>query len=165
MRTMTTANESLPQVLTQVRARHLFQLRETVPPLYVVGQTPNAFRRIGVVAGGAFEGERLSGEVVSGNDWQDVRKDDCTRLDVRLLLKINDGALIVMTYQCLRAGSAEILAKLDRGETVDPASYYFRFSALFETSVAKYDWINRIIAVGIGQRLADGPLYNVFEIL
>ena len=162
---MTTAIEALPDVLSQVRARPLFQLREAVPPLYVVGQTPNAFRRIGVVVGGAFEGERLSGDVVGGNDWQDVRKDDCTKLDVRLLLKTTDGALIVMTYQCLRAGPAELLAKLDRGEAVDPASYYFRFIALFETSSPAYDWINRIVAVAIGERPADGPLYNVFEIL
>ena len=77
---MTTSMELLPDVLTQVRTRPLFQLTEAVPPLYVVGQTPNAFRRIGVVVGGAFNGERLSGEVVSGNDWQDVRKDNCTRL-------------------------------------------------------------------------------------
>jgi hypothetical protein len=98
-------------------------------------------------------------------DWQDLRKDDCTKLDVRLLLKTTDGALIVMTYQCLRSGSAETLAKLDRGEAVDPASYYFRFIALFETSAPKYDWINRIVAIGIGERLADGPLYDVFEVL
>ncbi|HVI64672.1 MAG TPA: DUF3237 domain-containing protein [Bradyrhizobium sp.] len=129
------------------------------------GQTPHVFRRIGMVTGGSFEGERRSGEVVSGNDWQGVRKDDCTRLDVRLLLKTMDDALIVMTCQCLRSGSVEALAKLDRGEAVDPAGYYFRFIALFETSAPKYDWINRIVAVGIGERLADGPLYDVFEVL
>jgi hypothetical protein len=42
---------------------------------------------------------------------------------------------------------------------------HFRFIALFETSAPWYDWINRIVAVGIGERLADGPLYNVFEVL
>ena len=156
---------SLPETLTTVRTRALFQLREAAPPLYVVGATPNAFRRIGVVVGGSFEGQRLSGELVSGNDWQDVRRDNCTKLDVRLLLKTTDEALIVMTYQCLRAGTASILERLDRGEAVDPATYYFRFIALFETSAPKYDWINRIVAVGIGERLADGPLYNVFEVL
>ena len=68
--------DNLPETLKTVRTRPLFRLREQVPPLYVVGQTPNAFRRIGVVTGGAFEGERLSGEVLpGGNDWQDVRKD------------------------------------------------------------------------------------------
>lgn len=158
-------SENLPEILKTVRTKPLFLLRETVPPLYIVGATPNAFRRIGVVVGGSFEGERLSGEVVSGNDWQDVRRDNCTKLDVRLLLKTTDDALIVMTYQCLRAGEASTLAQLDRGEPVDPASYYFRFIALFETGAPKYDWINRIVAIGIGERLADGPLYNVFEVL
>ena len=79
--------------------------------------------------------------------------------------KTMDGALIAMTYHCLRAGSAEIFAKLDRGEAIDPATYYFRFTALFETSAPEYGWLNRIVAVGIGERLADGPHYNVFEIL
>jgi hypothetical protein len=36
---------------------------------------------------------------------------------------------------------------------------------LFETSSSKYDWMNRIIAVGVGHRLADGPLYSIFEVL
>jgi Protein of unknown function (DUF3237) len=36
---------------------------------------------------------------------------------------------------------------------------------MFETSSAKYDWINRILAIGVGHRLPDGPVYSVFEIL
>jgi hypothetical protein len=162
---MTIQTESLPDVLTQVRTKPLFQLRDEVPPLFIVGATPNAFRRIRVVVGGSFEGERLSGKVVCGNDWQDVRRDNCTKLDARLLLKANDDSLIVMKYQCLRAGEASVLAQLDRGEPVDPASYYLRFIALFETSAPKYGWINRIVALGVGSRLPDGPLYNVFEVL
>jgi Protein of unknown function (DUF3237) len=159
-------SEDLPDILKSVRARPLFRLREQVPPLYVVGQTPNAFRRVGVITGGVFEGERLSGEVLSGgNDWQDVRKDNCVKLDVRLLLKTTDGALIVMTYQVLRHGPPAVMQALDRGETVDPASYYFRLSGLFETAASKYDWLNRVIAIGIGDRPPDGPIYNIFELL
>jgi hypothetical protein len=93
----TSLSEGLPESLKSLRTRPLFLLREQVPPLLVVGQTPNAFRRVGVVQGGSFEGERLSGEVVSGNDWQSVRADSCIKLDVRLVLRTNDGALIVMT--------------------------------------------------------------------
>jgi hypothetical protein len=155
-----------PAVLGAVRTRPLFRLREQVPPLYVVGRTPNAFRRIGVVTGGSFEGDRLSGVVVSGgNDWQDVRNDGCTRLDVRLLLKTTDEALIVLTYQVLRHGPPAVIEALDRGEVVDPASYYFRLVGLFETSAAKYDWLNRLIAIGIGDRHPDGPVYDIFELL
>jgi hypothetical protein len=55
--------------------------------------------------------------------------------------------------------------RMDRGEAVDPASYYFGSIALFETSAPKYDWINRIVATGIGERLADEPHHNVVEVL
>ena len=158
-------SDSLPEPLKSVKTRPLFVLKEEVPPLFVVGQTPNGFRRIGVVPGGSFEGERLSGEVVSGNDWQSVRTDSCIKLDVRLLLKTTDGAPIVMTYTCLRAGTPDIIQRLDKGEHVDPASYYFRMIPIFETSAPQYDWINRIVSVGVGHRLADGPLYSIFEVL
>lgn len=33
------------------------------------------------------------------------------------------------------------------GEEVDPAKYYFRAMPVFETGAAKYDWLNRIVAV------------------
>jgi hypothetical protein len=162
---MTSLSERLPESLKILQTRPLFVLREQVPPLLVVGQTPDAFRRIGIVQGGSFEGERLSGEVVTGNDWQAVRTDSCIKLDVRLVLKTTDGELIVMTYTCLRAGPLSVIEKLDRGEEVDPGSYYFRMNPMFETGSKKYDWMNRIIAIGTGVRLADGPVYSIFEVL
>jgi hypothetical protein len=140
-------------------------LREEVPPRLVVGQTPNAFRRIGVIEGGSFEGERLSGEVVSGNDWQSVRADSCIKLDVRLVPRTTDGALIVMAYQCMRAGPPNVIEKPDRGEEADPAAHYFRMTPLFGTSAPQYDSMNRIIAIGTGYRRVDGPIYSVFEVL
>jgi hypothetical protein len=57
------------------------------------------------------------------------------------------------------------MERLDRGEDVDPTSYYFRMNPVFESSSSKYDWMNRIIAVGIGHRLPDGPVYSIFEVL
>jgi hypothetical protein len=156
---------NLPEALLSIRTRPLFVLREAVPPLIAIGQTPSAFRRIGVIQGGSFEGQRLSGEVVTGNDWQAVRTDSCSKLDVRLVLRTIDGELIAMTYTCLRAGPPNVIEKLDKGEEVDPGSYYFRMNPMFETSSKKYDWMNRIIAVGTGVRLPDGPVYSIFEVL
>jgi hypothetical protein len=162
---MMTTLRQLPESLQSVKTRPLFVLRETVPPLLVIGNTPNGFRRVGLVQGGAFEGERLSGVVVSGNDWQTIRPDSCMKLDVRLVLKTTDEALICMTYTVVRAGPAEVMAAMDRGEAPDPSTYYFRMSPLFETSAKQYDWLNRIISVGVGSRLADGPVYSIFEVL
>ena len=163
---MTTDLNDLPEFMKNVRTKPMFAMRLDVRPLLIVGATPGAYRRVGVVTGGSFEGERLSGAVLDGaSDWQTVRNDGSTTLNVRLVLKTEDSALIGMTYQGLRHGPADIIARIEKGEVVDPASYYFRINPLFETEAAKYDWINRVIAVGIGHRFADGPVYNVFEVL
>ena len=163
---MTTDLNDLPEFMKNVRTKPMFAMRLDVRPLLIVGATPGAYRRVGVVTGGSFEGERLSGAVLDGaSDWQTVRNDGSSTLNVRLVLKTEDGALIGMTYQGLRHGPADIIARIEKGEVVDPASYYFRINPLFETEAAKYDWINRVIAVGIGHRFADGPVYNVFEVL
>jgi hypothetical protein len=162
----TSLNVNLPEVLKSVRTRPLFAMRLNVRKMLNVGATPGGVRRIGVVPGGSFEGDRLSGEVLDGgSDWQAVRDDGATTLNVRLVLKTADDTLIGMTYRGVRHGPPEVLDKIARGEVVDPTSYYFRISGLFETAAPKYDWINRIVAVGIGHREASGPIYSVFEVL
>jgi hypothetical protein len=157
--------DGLPESLKAVNVRSLFVMRLDVKPYQVLGVTPGAFRRVGVVPGGSFEGDRLSRVVLEGgNDWQTIRKDGTTRLDVRLVLKTADNALIGMTYKGVRHGPADIIARIDTGEPLDPALYYFRTSPTFETASEHYDWINRIIAVGLGYRTSDGVIYSVYEI-
>jgi Protein of unknown function (DUF3237) len=51
------------------------------------------------------------------------------------------------------------------GEVADPRNYCFRLSSLLETANASYDWLNRVVAIGIVHRLADGPVYSAFEAL
>ncbi|HLY57132.1 MAG TPA: DUF3237 domain-containing protein [Stellaceae bacterium] len=157
--------DDLPEALRALRTRPLFVMRLDVRKVVLVGGTPGGVRRVGMVPGGIFEGERLSGEVLDCTDWQVVRTDNSTTLDVRALLRTTDGALIGMTYRGLRHGPAEVIARLERGEVVDAADYYFRIDPMFETAAPDYDWLNRILAVGIGHRRADGPVYSVFEVL
>ncbi|MGH8782402.1 DUF3237 domain-containing protein [Paraburkholderia sp.] len=158
--------EDLPPVLQSVQTQPLFVMRLDVKPIVVVGETPGLFRRVGIVPSGTFAGTRLSGTVLDGSsDWQTVRSDGSTTLDVRLVLKTDDGVAIGMTYRGLRHGPADVIHRLEKGEAVDPASYYFRISPLFEAPAGRYDWLNRVLAVGTGHRFADGPVYSVFEVL
>jgi Protein of unknown function (DUF3237) len=162
----TRLSDDLSDVLKSVRTRPLLVMRLNVRKPQIVGATPGGVRRIGVVFGGSFEGERLSGEVLEGGaDWQMMRSDGALTLDVRLVLKTDDDALIGMTYRGIRHGPPDIIARIDAGEVLDPSTHYFRSAPFFETAAPKYDWINRIVAVGIGHRRADGPLYSVFEVL
>ncbi len=158
--------DDLPEALKNVRTRPLFVMRLNVRPLVVVGATPGVNRRIGLVSGGSFEGERLSGQVIDGgSDWQGVRTDGSTSLDVRLVLKTHDDAMIAMTYRGVRHGPTDVIQRMERGEAIDPATYYFRISPMFETAGASYGWLNRVLAIGIGHRRPDGPVYSVFEVL
>ena len=91
--------ENLPDALASAKTRPLFVMRLS-SRMQVIGSTPGYVRRVGAVFGGVFEGERLSGEVLdSGNDWQTVRGDGAVTLDVRLVLKTDDEAMIGMTYR------------------------------------------------------------------
>lgn len=150
-----------------IQTRHLFTLTAEVPGIVDLGATPQGTRRIATVSGGTFRGERLSGTIlpVPGGDWILVRPDGATILDVRVTLETDDRQLIYMTYRGIRHGPAEVLARLAKGEAVDPASYYFRTTPVFETASPRYDWLNRIVSVATGRREARGPVYEVYEVL
>lgn len=150
-----------------ITTRPLFELTLQVPQVIDIGDTPLGRRRIAAVTGGEFRGERLRGTVVGApaGDWLLQRQDGVTVLDVRLLLRTDDGESIYMAYRGLRHGPADVMARLAAGEPVDPASYYFRMAPVFETASAKYAWINRIVAVGTGRREPTGPIYSVEEVL
>jgi hypothetical protein len=156
----------LPETLRAVRTAPLFVMRLEVKPMVLVGSTPAANRRIGIVSGGVFSGERIAGDVLDGgSDWQAVQADGTTTLDVRLILRTREQDLVTMTYQGIRHAAPETRERIDRGEVVEPSSYYFRTNPRFETASVRYAWLNRILAIGVGFRRSDGVIYSVFEVL
>ena len=156
----------LPPVMTTLRLQPLFIFHIEVKPPSIIGATPGHDRRIGEIAGGRFEGERLRGKILSGgSDWQSLRNDATTTLNVRLVMETDDGVLIGMTYLGMRHGPKEVMDRLARGETVSPSEYYMRATPYYETASEKYGWFNRIVSVAYGHRMAGGAIYQVFEVL
>jgi len=64
----------------------------------------------------------------------------------------------------LRHGPPEVIARLARGEPVHPALYYFRTVMRFETGEPDLDWMNRILAIAHGARLAQAVKLDVYEV-
>ena len=152
--------------MAEIRTSHLMTMKLAVTGMQAIGPTPNGNRRIGLVAGGTFEGPKMKGIVLPGGaDWIIGRPDGSTTLDVRIVLQTDDGATIGLTYRGMRHGPADVMAKVNGGEMVDPSLYYFRTAMFFETASEKYDWLNRVIAIGTGHRPPEGPVYDVFEVL
>ena len=156
----------VPAEMTTLRCQPLFIFQIDVKPPTVIGATPGYDRRIGEITGGRFEGPRLRGTILSGgSDWQSLRNDGTTTLNVRLVLQTDDNALIGMTYLGMRHGPKEVMDRLARGEKVSPSQYYMRATPYYETSSEKYGWLNRIVSVAYGHRMTGGAIYQVFEIL
>ena len=153
--------------MTELQSRHLFTITMKLPPPLELGDTPTGSRRVFIVSGGTFTGDRLRGEVLpeASSDLLLRHFDGTYQQDVRLLLRTDDGALIVMTYRGVRHAPQEVDDRISRGEQVGPSDYYLRTVPFFETSSAKYAWLNKLVSVGIGERQIDGVTYEVFEIL
>ena len=153
-------------MIPQLRSEHLFTIRVTVDALHDVGPVPLGTRHIDMLGEGTFEGPKLKGVVLPGGmDMKTLRGDGAMNPNVRLMLKTDDGALIFMHYTGVRHGTPEVMARIARGDTVDPSEYYLRNTPYFETASPKYNWLNRIVAVGVGRRMPDHAAYEVFEIL
>src|SRR5260370_25403137 len=147
-------------------SRLLMTLQVAVVGAQKIGAVPHGTRVTAPIASGHFEGPRLRGKVLpGGGDWTLLRSDGVLELDLRLTLETNDGALIHMTSFGLRHGPPEVIAALGRGETVDPSRYYFRTAPRFETSAPQYAFLNRLVAIAVGNRQPQGPIYSFSEVL
>src|SRR4029078_11868999 len=94
--------------------------------------------------GGSFEGERLRAKVLAGGgDWVTAHGNGSFTLDLRVTLETNDGALIHMTFTGVR----------------DDANHYLLTVPRFETAAPKYAFLNRLLAVGIGEIRPEGPVH------
>ena len=79
-----------------MKVEFLMELSGTINPSAAqVGAGPKGNRRIVTVTGGQCEGPRLRGTVQpGGGDWLVVDSKGVARLDVRVTLETDDGALI-----------------------------------------------------------------------
>ena len=149
-----------------MQSRLLMTLEVAIAGPQKIGAVPHGTRVTAPIGSGHFEGPRLRGKVLpGGGDWTLLRSDGVLELDLRVTLETDDGALIHLASFGLRHGPPEALAALARGETVDPATYYFRTTPRFETAHPKYAFLNRLLAVSTGDRRAAGPIYTIDELL
>ncbi len=149
-----------------MQSRFLMTLEVAVAGPQKIGAVPHGTRVTAPIVSGHFQGPRLRGTVLpGGGDWTLSRGDGVLELDLRVTLATDDGALIYLASFGLRHGPPEVIAALARGETVDPATYYFRTTPRFETAHPKYAFLNRLLAVSTGDRRAAGPIYTIDELL
>ena len=136
----------------------------------VTGLNSRGRRRIIPITGGTLTGPRLQGRILPGGaDFQIVVSDTSAYLDARYLIELDGPGLagehIFVQNRALRRGSAADIARLVRGEPVDPAAIYFRCVPTFEVSCAALQWLTESVFVGTGARFPDRVEISLFRLL
>ncbi|MBO9651795.1 MAG: DUF3237 domain-containing protein [Variovorax sp.] len=132
----------------------------------VLGQSTRGMRRVVPITGGAARGNGWTARVLpGGSDFQLIVSDTLSELDARYGLETDAGDLIYVQNHAVRAAPAEVMAKLLRGEPVDPAQVYFRCNPRFETSSKALGWINDRMFVGAGMRHPAQVVMRFFALL
>lgn len=125
----------------------------------------NGTRLIAPIASGNFSGSKLNGKVLPGGaDWVLLREDGVMEIDVRLVLKTIEGALIYLTYQGKFIASQSVMARLHAGEKISKDDYFLAVTAKFESGHPDFLWINDAIVVATGVQSGFNPTYEFFMI-
>jgi Protein of unknown function (DUF3237) len=151
--------------MSEIRTEFLFTITLEVE-VSNLGNTPYGSRRVGRFGAGSFEGPNLKGKVLPGGAcWMLLRHDDVLEIEARITLETDDNEQIYMTWKGFRHGPKEVIDRLNRGDTVDAETYYFRTTPYFETSSERYNWLNRICCIATGSRKGGGRTFEVFQVL
>ena len=150
--------------LPDPRLTPVYRLEATLGVPVDLGDTAHGRRRIVSLTGGTFTGPRINGALLPGAsaDWQTVLPDGTALGDIRYTLQTDRGDVLYVQSRGVRHGSAEVLARLSRGEDVDPSEYTFRTSTQIETAAGELDWLNKGVFLSVGGRQASGVVYETY---
>src|SRR5579863_8438982 len=130
-----------------------------------VGETAQGLRRVVPIIGGIIRGARLNGTILNaGADYQVIGPDGFTRLEARYVAKLDDGSMVYVENCGVLFGPAEAMARIARGEPVDPAEVYLRSAPRFETDAQAHQWLTRPLFIASGVRHPDRVALAVFEV-
>jgi Protein of unknown function (DUF3237) len=154
------SNDQLPEP----RLTRIYRLEATLGQPLDLGDVFQGHRRIVPQTGGTFTGPELNGKLLPGAsaDWQIVLPDGTALGDIRYTLQTDTGELLYVQSRGVRHGSAEVLARLARGEDVGASEYTFRTSTQIETAAPALDWMNKGIFISVGGRQTDGVIYETY---
>jgi len=150
--------------LPDPRLTPVYRLEATVGPPLDLGAIAQGQRRIVPLTGGSFDGPELSGTLVAGAsaDWQTVLPDGTALGDIRYTLQTQAGELLYVQSRSVRHGPAEVLARLGRGEDVDPSEYTFRAATHIAAAAPALEWLNKGVFVTVGGRAPAGVVYETY---
>jgi len=136
--------EAFPYVL-----EHLAQVRASLAPPQVIGETPDGLRVNFGITGGEIVGKRFNATVETGGaDALRIRQDGTAILAVRTTLKTDDGARIFTEYSGVLDLGEDGYHRALNGDF--PPKPRVHLAPRFVSASPAYSWLNRLQCIGIG---------------
>jgi hypothetical protein len=130
-----------------------------------IGTVSAGMRRVIPITGGTCVGRDWKARVVPGGaDFQLVISPTMARLEARYVLETEAGELIYVHNDAVRTAPADLMARLVRGEAVDPRQVYFRCVPRFECAAPALAWIGERVFLGTGLRRPSQVAMRFFEV-
>jgi hypothetical protein len=149
-----------------LQTRYVFSLVIQIGAPIVAGDFGHGVRRIVPILGGDVRGEGISGTIFPcGADFQTIRPNGLTELEAKYAFEMDDGAIVYIENAGIRFGPKELLDRIAKGESVDPALIYFRSVPKFETGAEKYRWLMENLFIGVGARHPDRVIIDLHQVL
>jgi hypothetical protein len=146
--------------------KYVFSLAIKIGAPIVAGDFGHGVRRIIPILGGKVRGEGINGTIFPcGADFQTIRPNGFSELEAKYAFEVDDGAIVYIDNVGIRFGPKELLDRIAKGESVDPALIYFRSVPKFETGHQKYRWLMENLFVGVGARHPDRVVIDVHQVL
>jgi hypothetical protein len=154
----------MSELLPDPSLTRVYRLEATLGQPLDLGDLAQGRRRIVLLTSGTFAGPELNGQLLPGSsaDWQLVLPDGTALGDIRYTLQTDNGDLLYVQARGVRHGSADVLARLARGEHVDASEYTFRTATQIETGAAALDWLNKGVFISVGARQPDRVIYETY---
>ena len=153
-------------MVAALQTKYVFSLAIKIGPPIVAGDFGYGTRRIIPILGGEVRGEGIKGTILPhGADFQTIRPNGFTELEAKYAFEMDDGAMVYIENVGIRFGPSELLDRIAKGETVDPALIYFRSVPKFETGAEKYRWLMEHLFIGVGARHPDRVEIEVHQVL
>jgi Protein of unknown function (DUF3237) len=122
-----------------------------VQPPTVIGETAQGLRiAFDLDKGGSVRGPRLNGSILhSGGDWMLVRRDGIGLSDARILIKTDEGALVMGEYGGVVDFGPDGHELLINGR--GPKQAAVQMTPRYVTSAASLNWLNRLQCIALGR--------------
>jgi hypothetical protein len=142
----------------------LLRMQVELGTRYPIGLIPKGRRTVWALAGGTVEGPHIKGAVMPvGGEFELVDTDGFFHIDVRLVIRTDDGANIFVQYFGVLKMTPELIDKFQKGVEVDFGDSYFVTQPRFETSHKSYSWLNHAMAISEGRGTKSGVDYLMYH--